>query len=109
MASSQNPIGRSIRASLRYGSSENGAKRSAKFRGSASRGILSCRMARDMASARDLLGMSGPKLMSSKLIRLFVVSPLVAGGEIVLAPPQAHYLINVMRCKTGNEILVFNG
>jgi 16S rRNA (uracil1498-N3)-methyltransferase len=47
--------------------------------------------------------------MSSKLIRLFVASPLAVGGEVVLDPAQAHYLINVMRCKTGDEILVFNG
>lgn len=47
--------------------------------------------------------------MSSKLTRLFVAAPLVAGGEIALDPAQAHYLINVMRCKAGDEVLVFNG
>ncbi|MCJ7597475.1 MAG: 16S rRNA (uracil(1498)-N(3))-methyltransferase [Methyloceanibacter sp.] len=47
--------------------------------------------------------------MSSKLTRLFVAAPLVSGGEVVLDPAQAHYLINVMRCKSGDEVLVFNG
>jgi 16S rRNA (uracil1498-N3)-methyltransferase len=47
--------------------------------------------------------------MSSKLTRLFVTAPLVSGGEIALDPAQAHYLINVMRCKAGDEVLVFNG
>jgi 16S rRNA (uracil1498-N3)-methyltransferase len=55
--------------------------------------------------------MSDPKLsaMSSKLIRLFVAAPLASAGEIALDPAQAHYLINVMRCKAGDEVLVFNG
>jgi len=47
--------------------------------------------------------------MSSKLTRLFVAAPLVAGGEIAPDPAQAHYLIKVMRCKSGDEVLVFNG
>jgi 16S rRNA (uracil1498-N3)-methyltransferase len=47
--------------------------------------------------------------MTSKLTRLFVAAPLVFGGEIALDPAQAHYLINVMRCKAGDEVLVFNG
>ncbi len=47
--------------------------------------------------------------MKSKLQRLFVKSPLRPKAEIELAPEQAHYLINVLRCKTGDEILLFNG
>jgi 16S rRNA (uracil1498-N3)-methyltransferase len=47
--------------------------------------------------------------MSSKLTRLFVAAPLVSGGEFALDLPQAHYLIDVMRCKAGDEVLVFNG
>jgi 16S rRNA (uracil1498-N3)-methyltransferase len=47
--------------------------------------------------------------MTSKLSRLFVAAPLISGGQIALDPAQAHYLINVMRCKAGDEILVFNG
>jgi 16S rRNA (uracil1498-N3)-methyltransferase len=47
--------------------------------------------------------------MSSKLQRLFVKSPLRPEAEIELAPEQAHYLINVLRCKTGDEVLLFNG
>jgi 16S rRNA (uracil1498-N3)-methyltransferase len=55
--------------------------------------------------------MSDPKpcAMSSKLTRLFVAAPLVSRGELALDPAQAHYLINVMRCKAGDEVLVFNG
>jgi 16S rRNA (uracil1498-N3)-methyltransferase len=47
--------------------------------------------------------------MTSKLTRLFVAAPLISEGQIALDPAQAHYLINVMRCKAGNEVLVFNG
>jgi 16S rRNA (uracil1498-N3)-methyltransferase len=47
--------------------------------------------------------------MSSKLARLFIAAPLVSGAEIALDPAQAHYLINVMRCKAADEVLVFNG
>jgi 16S rRNA (uracil1498-N3)-methyltransferase len=47
--------------------------------------------------------------MTSKLTRLFVAAPLTSGGQIALDPAQAHYLINVMRCKPGDEVLVFNG
>jgi 16S rRNA (uracil1498-N3)-methyltransferase len=47
--------------------------------------------------------------MTSKLSRLFVAAPLISGGQIALDPAQAHYLTNVMRCKAGDEVLVFNG
>jgi 16S rRNA (uracil1498-N3)-methyltransferase len=47
--------------------------------------------------------------MPSKLQRLFVKPPLIARAEIALEPPQAHYLINVLRCKAGDEVLLFNG
>jgi 16S rRNA (uracil1498-N3)-methyltransferase len=47
--------------------------------------------------------------MPSKLQRLFVKSPLQAGAEIELAPAQAHYLLNVLRLKAGDKLLVFNG
>jgi 16S rRNA (uracil1498-N3)-methyltransferase len=47
--------------------------------------------------------------MPSQLQRLFVKSPLRAGAEIALGPEQAHYLLNVLRLKTGDRILVFNG
>jgi 16S rRNA (uracil1498-N3)-methyltransferase len=47
--------------------------------------------------------------MPSKLQRLFVKSPLRPGEEIVLGAEQAHYLLNVLRLKAGNRILVFNG
>jgi 16S rRNA (uracil1498-N3)-methyltransferase len=47
--------------------------------------------------------------MPSKPQRLFVTSDLAPGASVELDPAQAHYLINVLRCKTGEEILLFNG
>ncbi|MGZ5849175.1 MAG: 16S rRNA (uracil(1498)-N(3))-methyltransferase [Methyloceanibacter sp.] len=47
--------------------------------------------------------------MRSKLQRLFVNAPLRARAEVELAVPQAHYLLNVLRLKGGNKLLVFNG
>jgi 16S rRNA (uracil1498-N3)-methyltransferase len=47
--------------------------------------------------------------MPSKLQRLFVMSDLAPGTSVELPPAQAHYLINVLRCKAGEEILLFNG
>ena len=47
--------------------------------------------------------------MASKLQRLFVKSRLRPEAEVELEPAQAHYLINVLRCKTGDEVLLFNG
>ena len=41
--------------------------------------------------------------------RLFVGSPLDAGAEVALDAGQANYLLNVLRLKTGAEVLVFNG
>src|SRR5262245_43923853 len=46
--------------------------------------------------------------MPSKPQRLFVKSRLGPGLNIELEPPQTHYLINVLRCKSGDEILLFN-
>ncbi|MCB1475276.1 MAG: 16S rRNA (uracil(1498)-N(3))-methyltransferase [Rhodobiaceae bacterium] len=46
--------------------------------------------------------------MSEKSVpRLFVDFAL--GEEVSLAGPQAHYLINVMRRKTGDPVILFNG
>ena len=47
--------------------------------------------------------------MPSKPQRLFVSSDLAPGASVELDPAQAHYLINVLRCKAGEEILLFNG
>jgi 16S rRNA (uracil1498-N3)-methyltransferase len=41
--------------------------------------------------------------------RLFVEQPLRAGAMVALAPPQAHYLKDVLRLKPGDRVLVFNG
>jgi 16S rRNA (uracil1498-N3)-methyltransferase len=41
--------------------------------------------------------------------RLFVEAPLAAGAEISLDHAQAHYLTTVLRRKTGDGVLVFNG
>src|SRR6478672_1871713 len=47
--------------------------------------------------------------MPAKPQRLFVRSRLGHHRDIGLHPPQAHYLINVLRCKTGDDVLLFNG
>lgn len=41
--------------------------------------------------------------------RLFVDMPLSAGAIVEPARAQAHYLLNVLRLRTGDTILVFNG
>lgn len=43
------------------------------------------------------------------MIRLFVSSPLAAGGGVISDPDQARYLTSVMRRGVGDELLVFNG
>lgn len=43
------------------------------------------------------------------MIRLFVSTPLAAGGGVVPAPDQARYLTSVMRREVGDDVLVFNG
>ena len=50
--------------------------------------------------------MSGYDFRSS---RLFVSEPLRAGAIVALARAQAHYLGHVLRLKTGDRILIFNG
>lgn len=41
-------------------------------------------------------------------IRLFCNTPLATGREAVLDEKQSHYLINVMKLQTGDELLVFD-
>ena len=41
--------------------------------------------------------------------RLFVEEPIIQGGSFYLTQPQAHYILNVMRLKAGDGILLFNG
>jgi 16S rRNA (uracil1498-N3)-methyltransferase len=41
--------------------------------------------------------------------RLFLDAPLAAGGRIPLERAQANYLLNVLRLKPGEKVLVFNG
>ncbi len=47
--------------------------------------------------------------MPAKLQRLFVKAPLGACGEVELDKEQAHYLVNVLRLREGERLLVFNG
>ncbi|MBM3544296.1 MAG: 16S rRNA (uracil(1498)-N(3))-methyltransferase [Alphaproteobacteria bacterium] len=47
--------------------------------------------------------------MPSKLHRLFVKAPLHAGAEIEIEDEQAHYLLNVLRLKQADKLLLFNG
>ena len=41
--------------------------------------------------------------------RLFVTDELAAGTSIQPSKEQQHYLLNVMRCRDGETVLVFNG
>ena len=41
--------------------------------------------------------------------RLYVAMPLAEGASIALDAGQANYLGNVLRLKTGDSVLVFNG
>lgn len=41
--------------------------------------------------------------------RLFIDTPLARGGDIACGPEQVNYLVNVLRLKAGDTILVFNG
>ena len=47
--------------------------------------------------------------MTTTSIRLFVDAPLRQDLQVPLSAPQAHYLANVMRLATGDEVLLFNG
>lgn len=44
-----------------------------------------------------------------KIQRLFLDVPLAGGVSLALDKPQANYLANVLRMKTGDHILLFNG
>ena len=44
-----------------------------------------------------------------KMQRLFIDHPLEGGGEITLDKNQSNYLVNVLRMKIDDEVLVFNG
>jgi 16S rRNA (uracil1498-N3)-methyltransferase len=41
--------------------------------------------------------------------RLYVDHPLAQGGDVALDGHQANYLLNVLRCKRGDPVLLFNG
>jgi 16S rRNA (uracil1498-N3)-methyltransferase len=41
--------------------------------------------------------------------RLYLDEPLKAGGEIIPAKPQGHYLRDVLRLRAGDDVLLFNG
>lgn len=43
------------------------------------------------------------------MIRLYVDTPLCQESTLSLTKEQAHYLFQVMRCKPGDEVAVFNG
>ena len=44
-----------------------------------------------------------------RTIRLFVEAPLHEGAQVALNKSQAHYLGTVMRLKSNDRVLVFNG
>jgi 16S rRNA (uracil1498-N3)-methyltransferase len=41
--------------------------------------------------------------------RLYVDAPLAGGSAVALAPEQSNYLGNVLRLKSGDKVLAFNG
>jgi len=41
--------------------------------------------------------------------RLYTVAPLIAGAAIALDRQKANYLLNVLRLKAGDPVLLFNG
>jgi 16S rRNA (uracil1498-N3)-methyltransferase len=41
--------------------------------------------------------------------RLYVEHPLAQGGAVPLDRDQANYLLNVLRCKRGDPVMLFNG
>jgi 16S rRNA (uracil1498-N3)-methyltransferase len=41
--------------------------------------------------------------------RLYVKTPLCEGAQVALDRAQAHYLVTVLRLKSGDRVLVFNG
>ncbi len=41
--------------------------------------------------------------------RLYVDHPLAQGGDVALDRDQANYMLNVLRCKRGDPVLLFNG
>ena len=41
--------------------------------------------------------------------RIFVDAPLAAGAEVALDRDRANYLLNVLRLKAGDGVLLFNG
>lgn len=41
--------------------------------------------------------------------RLYVASRLSEGASVALDRAQSNYLLNVLRCKAGSEVLLFNG
>jgi len=47
--------------------------------------------------------------MSTKYIRLFIEAPLSQSQNLTLEKTQSHYLVNVMRTRTGEQIRIFNG
>ena len=47
--------------------------------------------------------------MRRKTPRLFVDQPALAGGYLSFTRDHAHYLLDVMRLKSGDKVLVFNG
>lgn len=45
----------------------------------------------------------------SRSPRLYVAEPLYAGASVALASSQTHYLVTVLRLRTDDSVLVFNG
>ncbi len=47
-------------------------------------------------------------MSKQRRIRLYVDSDIIKEQEIKLNPEQTHYIVNVMRCKDAEKIIIFN-
>jgi 16S rRNA (uracil1498-N3)-methyltransferase len=50
-----------------------------------------------------------PPRIDYTLQRLFIDQPMAAGAELILDRNQTNYLVNVLRMREGEGVLVFNG
>ncbi len=48
-------------------------------------------------------------MVNNSLVRLYITEPLRVDSTLTLTRAQSHYLINVMRIRNGDELLMFNG
>ncbi len=47
-------------------------------------------------------------MFKQRRVRLYIESDIIKDKEITLNSEQSHYIINVMRCKNSDKIIIFN-